>query len=1421
MPTKFERATERFRVYGIDLNNPVDSVKPGYYPILENVRSYTDGVIEPRQGLSLIATVSSTNKTPVHSVRRLNDPNSGNWIRVVGIQDTISFMNSTSTSNTFTRAQYNSADITVSGNPLALVPWRPDQSPSSWMYIGDSTAMRKLIGYNAQTITRGTAHQIGIAPPANPPTVEAAPFINGNQGLRFDSLGTSPNNWAHDRTVFTTTPALVNRIPTAQTVTAVLYDSGSSGWCSLVLPAATMAVLGVGAHFFVVLAGPDPDLTVHEIYTGSSTTTVGSIIYDNSPANTGTCIIQPASSLKEIERNAVVLLNAATYARVTDIIDNPDGTFAFKCSTGAATITAAQSLAVVPSVRVYDWIGGIAAGNGIGDALAAAGNPGAIYSTGAGTATEKTGWIQQVTALDLNVFSSTGAASGYQTSDDTYVHLSFLMSDLSKLSQGRIMLDIDNTSLNISSSTDATPIVITTATDHELATGDSVYITGHTVNTNANGNWTITVVTPTTFSLTGSTLTGAGAGGATGTVWPLFKKNFYYRAFSPNDLINAVKGDQTALDNRSTIIQRRQLTPAERAQAIVTSRKRINISKLPGEGFDPPPEVEPFDPSQPGIDTNPTTQTGTGDYQWNELIFKRGQFEKAGTGNNRGYSNVRAWRLELTMLDTTAVTVRINSFTLWGNGKLDVSELAIPYEYRYRYRVANTGARSNWSPGSRSGVIVRSSSVNVTVAAPSGAPEVDKIDIQRKGGVSTNWLDVGTTATGSLTFTDGVSDLFALGSAPFAEDDTNYQPWPVVDVPFSTTATSVTGSYIVVSAALPTSLAKGTPMKVNGVDTTFRRTVSAGALIYEVEDSLGTLTNVTVEIPAPVKYGQPLPTLWLHNGRTYAVGDTKNPGTLYYSNGNDPDGTTELNKLEVTATSEPLQNGCSFNGKNYVWSSERMFELDEYLPGFVRALDIPGSKGMFSRWGLAVGERIWFLSKDGIYQTGGGESVSITDETLRPFFVKEGNSGAAVNGFNPPDWAQTAKFRLSYYDGYLYFVYQDTGGNLRCMVYTVRNEKPGWWPDTHLSGRGITYFYGEEGSGVHSLLGGGNDATTANLYQVSGTADNATGITGRIRTQAFDGQDRRALKYFGDLIVDADSQGATMTTAVYINNYSTTAAISPTNLSTSTAGRTQTIIDTSSGVGFEARNAALDVTWTSTGLTPKLYMWEPSYLVLPETSKLRASYWDDCGVQGDKFFQGIKITTDTQNVARTVRIEYDGGNGVGTLADTLTIQHAGNIQKEYVFSPAFTGHQVRIRPTDSGEWKNFQYEWVFQPEPPKVSRWETQQTSHGYDGFVHLRGFQIFNVSSTGAVTLTITRTDDNTSASYTIPTTTGVKKKVLVPIAVHKGKSFIYTLTATGDGFRLYKDTTDLYVKGWGSNSAYASRNPFGHTHGDGKATI
>lgn len=79
----------------------------------------------------------------------------------------------------------------------------------------------------------------------------------------------------------------------------------------------------------------------------------------------------------------------------------------------------------------------------------------------------------------------------------------------------------------ITSSTDATPIVVT-CTAHGFSTGDVVMINGHTTNIAANGMYKITRITADTFSLqnynTGANIAGSGGGSGSGGVVVLAPK---------------------------------------------------------------------------------------------------------------------------------------------------------------------------------------------------------------------------------------------------------------------------------------------------------------------------------------------------------------------------------------------------------------------------------------------------------------------------------------------------------------------------------------------------------------------------------------------------------------------------------------------------------------------------------------------------------------------------------------------------------------------------------------------------------------------------------------------------------------------------------------------------------------------------------
>jgi hypothetical protein len=83
---------------------------------------------------------------------------------------------------------------------------------------------------------------------------------------------------------------------------------------------------------------------------------------------------------------------------------------------------------------------------------------------------------------------------------------------------GGIVSDIESNlpaEINISSSTNTSPIVVTLSSSHTIRTNDKVLIRNHSTNTNANGYHVVGATASTTLELVGTT--GNGVGGATGT----------------------------------------------------------------------------------------------------------------------------------------------------------------------------------------------------------------------------------------------------------------------------------------------------------------------------------------------------------------------------------------------------------------------------------------------------------------------------------------------------------------------------------------------------------------------------------------------------------------------------------------------------------------------------------------------------------------------------------------------------------------------------------------------------------------------------------------------------------------------------------------------------------------------------------------
>lgn len=246
-------------------------------------------------------------------------------------------------------------------------------------------------------------------------------------------------------------------------------------------------------------------------------------------------------------------------------------------------------------------------------------------------------------------------------------------------------------------------------------------------------------------------------------------------------------------------------------------------------------------------------------------------------------------------------------------------------------------------------------------------------------------------------------------------------------------------------------------------------------------------TDLAYEIEEPVLAAQPLPYLFGPTDNinfTYGVGDPLRPGTLYWCAGSNLDAAPDTNQLDVTDPSEPLVNGAMSGGRGVLFSIKRAWVI---MPNFFNATaTATGTTG--STWTLQAtsinrglyiprciaiegGGTIFFRVDDGIHASSGGQgSQSITDEDLYPLFPHENqDSGTSIpqpivrEGVTiyPPDDSQPNKQKFSVQNGYLYYDYYGTDGNPHTLVYDIGAQGWVWdiyqWPATvHAPNEGLS-----------------------------------------------------------------------------------------------------------------------------------------------------------------------------------------------------------------------------------------------------------------------------------------------------------------------------------------------------------------------------
>lgn len=1353
----FERLTRRFGCKGINLRSPVDAQPDGKYPILSNVRAYLDNAIVPRPGLTRVTNPALG--AALHSVRRLNDLVAGQFARMAA-----------AAANLFvgTTGNYGSAVLSgFSGDPLALLPFTPADSPTSWMAVGDSAQMAKVA-------VDGTTYGLGIAAPTVAPTGDlGVPLYN----VASDFEAISP--WTPQGSVAGAI-SLISRINTV--IGQIIYDQGSSGWATVLLNAADANV----QPGCIVTVNGSEQAFIQEVKPAVASTTIAAILYDS--GSTGLCTIQPTSSLAagaldnpvpgsarsstdvtgtsvdvdpvtglprsrliDVETNSLLALGgSAEFVRVISATVGADGIQSFRCST-VHTHAAGDAIIGSPSIRIYlagTYTGGTTV---VTHALRNTLTPSAITPV-----PSMTGGITRTISLNWAQIGNRPAQP------DDQIHLSIRIDNLQAVSEGRIYFDVDGTTNDFTK---------------------NYYF----------------------FAFRPSDIIAAIPSTATGTA-------------------------QSITSSRLTAYQRAQLDRRTPAPGTVATGYTIPRGSAPTQqgdvGVDSPLSGSAGTPGAGLI----SQQIGAGSSQWAELRFKLSDLTRVGSDQNRTLANIAAIQIVVACTTVGTVQIDYDALWLAGSYGADVGTIGAPYIYSYRYRSSVTGAVSNPSPAMRSGLSPRRQDM-IVQGTGSSDPQVDRNDWYRLGGALESWVYVGSTNDGAAfddVYGDpaiaGNPGLEVDNFQPWPTTDI-----PRTGV-CSVAGTAVSwGSGDTFNAAwAPGSIVEinGIPYTLYAPpsSTTFLQIVENAGALTSVPFLIQSPTLMGT--PLPCLWGDYLgflfgcgdpngPNLvyWTKGNQPEVASDANflvvtNPsdqlqnGFIYDAR---PFVLSTLDLYELVRTEGAISD----------------FDKRRTTAG----------KGLWARWAFAVGPFIWYLTDDGILQSDGATAASITDTDLYPLFPHDGVPGVSVNGYVPPDMTATAALRLAYSDGFLYFTYTGTDAAAHTLVYDVNvqawyADSYSVSPQMRFadeSGAGIDGLLMGGRDGNLYLNGSATDNGTnischvrtpsetvgdPRVSKLFGDALVDVDAAGGAGVLVQLGYNRFTLTPDAAVLIDAAVSGRTPVTinvqagAGYTATdvgldltYLSTSSASPTLflwqpayvtkvettlkratdwddagytgtkyvrallIRADTLGQARTVQIQTDGATVAATlsindNGELLVPYAVTPFTARLLrliptdanswrIYEARYLfdqypeLIAETTD-----WQDAGFAGEKYVREAVINADTNNAIVSIQIQGDEG----AVGATFNIQHNGQVEKGYGFPP-FLAHTLRLVPAAGA--RIFGVRYIFD-QYPELTAHTTDWQDAGFTGTKYVRGVVINGDTNNQPVTVTVEGDDGAVITTFT-----------------------------------------------------------------------
>ena len=412
----YDRKPQKFICTGIDLNHPVDLVSDGKFPFLQNVRGTGQlGRIDTRAGLIRIGAGPQNN---IHTIMRMNDYVFNEFVRFVGSGTALCLGGVGS-------GAFPTVETGFSGNPMSVVPYRPEQSPRVWGYVADQLKMRKVD-------SDGVAYQMGVAPPITMPSAELTQPLYYAPAV-FDPGG----GWGGTNA---TVPSFGSRL-SGVTIGTILYLAGSTGWALIAPSGGNPDSVVPGMRLIINAGGGSAEVstveTIHQVFApvASPSITLASILYDDQVANTGLCTITLSQQLNGISRNTLITINGEN-VRIISITPATTGVqnASFRLST-AGTHSVGESVSFFTQGNVFLYLQN---SHSAGEPLTA----NMLTSTISGGSAGQTGSFY-TNAGGGGPFNLGTLPNGIPLQPDDYIHVGVYIDHPEFLVEGKLVLDCD------------------------------------------------------------------------------------------------------------------------------------------------------------------------------------------------------------------------------------------------------------------------------------------------------------------------------------------------------------------------------------------------------------------------------------------------------------------------------------------------------------------------------------------------------------------------------------------------------------------------------------------------------------------------------------------------------------------------------------------------------------------------------------------------------------------------------------------------------------------------------------------------------------------------------------------------------------------------------------------------------------------